>query len=150
MVTDQPGDVLDQERERWGESWLDMGLVFAKEDGGMLRPDGVTVVFGRLVTRAGVPRIRLHDLWHTHASLALAAGVDIKVVSERLGHSTTTITADLYTHVTSAVARKAADAIASEIPLSRALQDKNVSEKLAPEDEEESARDPPDDVSPGQ
>ena len=67
-----------------------MSLVFTKEDGGILRPDGVTVVFGRLVTRAGVPRIRLHDLRHTHASLALAAGVDIKVVSERLGHSTTT------------------------------------------------------------
>jgi integrase len=56
--------------------------------------------------------IRLHDLRHTNASIALAAGVDIKVVSDRLGHSTTAITADLYTHVNRNVGRSAADRIA--------------------------------------
>jgi hypothetical protein len=56
--------------------------------------------------------IRLHDLRHTNASIALAAGVDIKVVSDRLGHSTTAITADLYTHVNRNVGRAAADRIA--------------------------------------
>jgi hypothetical protein len=55
----------------------------------------------------------LHDLRHTNASLALAAGVELKVVSDRLGHSTTAITADLYTHVHRAVGRAAADKIAS-------------------------------------
>jgi len=55
----------------------------------------------------------LHDLRHTNASLALAAGVPMKVVSHRLGHSSLAITSDLYTHVAPAVDRAAADAIAS-------------------------------------
>lgn len=59
-----------------------------------------------------MPKIKVHGLRHTSASLALAAGVPMKVVSERLGHSTTGITADLYTHLSPALARDAADAIA--------------------------------------
>lgn len=140
----------DEERQRWGEAWEDNGLVFTKENGAILRPDAVTVLFRKLIARAGVPRIRLHDVRHTHASLALAAGIDIKVVSSRLGHSTTTITADLYTHVTSAVARRAADAIASEIPLHRAGEPQNVSEVLAGDPLRRVGRGPPKDVSAGQ
>ncbi len=90
----------------------DCGLVFTREDGSALRPDYVSHLFGTLVERAELPRIRLHDLRHTNASLALAAGVPLKVVSQRLGHSTTAITSDLYTHVIPAVARDAADRIA--------------------------------------
>lgn len=59
--------------------------------------------------------IRFHDLRHTSASLALAAGVPMRVVSDRLGHSTTAITADLYTHVVPSVAREAAEAIAGTV-----------------------------------
>jgi integrase len=99
----------------WGQPWDPAGLVFARPDGSMLRPDNVTAAFIRSVERAGVPRIRLHDLRHTHASLALAAGVEMKVVSDRLGHSTMSITADLYTHVIPKVARDAADRIAASI-----------------------------------
>lgn len=100
------------EREAWGEAWQDCGLVFTREDGSPLRPDYVSHLFGTLVERAELPRIRPHDLRHTNASLALAAGVPLKVVSQRLGHSTTAITSDLYTHVIPAVAREAADRIA--------------------------------------
>jgi hypothetical protein len=64
--------------------------------------------FQALTARAGLPKIRLHDLRHTNASLALDAGVTLKVVSERLGHTTTAITADIYTHVSSSVGRSAA------------------------------------------
>ncbi|HMG30455.1 MAG TPA: tyrosine-type recombinase/integrase [Jiangellaceae bacterium] len=56
--------------------------------------------------------MRLHDLRHTNASPALAAGIDIKVVSERLGHSTMAVTADLYTHVVPSLGRDAARRIA--------------------------------------
>jgi len=59
---------------------------------------------------------RTHDLRHTSASLALSAGVPMKVVSERLGHSSTAITADLYTHVAPLLAQDAADRIAAVIP----------------------------------
>jgi integrase len=52
--------------------------------------------FDRLVARTGLPRIRFHDVRHTHASLLLKAGVPVKVVSERLGHATPSCTLDVY------------------------------------------------------
>ncbi len=56
---------------------------------------------------AELPRIRLHDLRHTHATLALQAGVHPKVVTERLGHTSIAVTADFYTHVPPAIQRVA-------------------------------------------
>ncbi len=132
-----------RERRAWAEAAEDLDLVFSREDGALLRPDAVTHLFASLVHEAELPRIRLHDLRHTHASLALAAGVDIKIVSNRLGHSTTAITADLYTHVTSAVARRAADAIALQIPLTGTRRDPDVSEVLARDPLRRSGTDPP-------
>jgi integrase len=105
----------DHERQQWGASWHDTGLVFTRGDGSFMRPSSVTHTFRRLVLSTGLPPLRLHDLRHTHASLALAAGIDIKVVSDRLGHSSTSITQNLYTRVVPAVARSAADAIAAAI-----------------------------------
>ena len=69
----------------------------------------------RAVRRLGFPIIRLHDLRHTWATLALAAGVDVKVVSERLGHASTTITWDIYQHVTPSMASDAAQVVADLI-----------------------------------
>jgi len=100
------------ERTAWGPAWNEAGLVFTREDGSALRPEYATRHFQALAQDAGLPVIRLHDLRHTNASLALDAGVDLKVVSERLGHSQIAITADLYTHVNSGPGRAAADQIA--------------------------------------
>jgi integrase len=61
------------------------------------------------------PPIRLHDLRHGAATLALAAGVDIKVVSEQLGHSTSTLTRDTYQSVVKQLHHNAADAVAEKI-----------------------------------
>lgn len=105
----------ERERAQWGEGWVDHGLVFTREDGTPLRPEYVTHLFARLSREHALAPIRLHDLRHTNASLALAAGVPLKVVSQRLGHSTTAITSDLYTHVIPIVAREAADLIAALI-----------------------------------
>ena len=105
-----------EERLVWAEAYREHDLVFAWEDGAPLTPDHIFRRFQRLAAAAKLPRIRLHDLRHTSASLALAAGVPMKVVSDRLGHSSTTITADLYTHVVPAVARDAAEAIAGIVP----------------------------------
>lgn len=101
------------ERAAWGPGWNDLGLVFTRENGTPLRPEYVTRHFQHLVAQAGLPAIRLHDLRHTSASLALAAGVDLKVVSERLGHSQLAITADLYTHVNRGLGTAAAEQIAA-------------------------------------
>ena len=66
---------------------------------------------------AGLPPIRLHDLRHGAATLALTAGVDIKIVQEMLGHSSRAITSDTYTTVLPEVARAAAEAAAALIHL---------------------------------
>ena len=84
---------------------------------------------------AGLPPIRLHDLRHTSASLALAAGVPMKVVSELLGHSSTVITADTYTSVLPEVASAAAEAVFQIIP--RGAADSPPDDDL--EDEESSS-----------
>lgn len=115
-VLDQQRQSQEADRRAWGDAWINTGLVFTREDGQMLRPDSVTKLFQRLIQQAGLPAIRLHDLRHTSASLALAAGVPMKVVSQRLGHSTMLITADLYTHVVPELAREAADRIAAIVP----------------------------------
>jgi integrase len=77
----------DSERAAWGPAYADHGLVFAREDGTPLHPQTVTKRFLRLVDEAGLRRVRLHDLRHGQASLMLAAGVPLAVVSKRLGHS---------------------------------------------------------------
>jgi integrase len=104
------------EREAWGAAWQESGLVFTREDGSPIHPDLATDTFERLYRRADLPPIRLHDLRHTAASLALQAGVPLKVVSEQLGHSSLAITADTYTSVLPAVAQASAEAVAGIVP----------------------------------
>ncbi|WP_370382256.1 tyrosine-type recombinase/integrase [Catenulispora sp. GAS73] len=98
-----------------GPGWADTGLAFTNPDGTPLHPAYVTDQFHRLVNEADLPPIRLHDLRHGAASLALAAGVDVKVVSEMLGHSTTVITRDTYTSVYDELKHAAASSIAAAI-----------------------------------
>jgi integrase len=115
-------EMQNVERSAWGPAWNDAGLVFTREDGRPLRPEYATRHFQALAERAGLPAIRLHDLRHTNASVALQAGVAMKVVSDRLGHSQIAVTADLYTHVNDTVGRAAAMTIAGALkPPSHAL-----------------------------
>ena len=82
------------------ERWEDHGLVFCRDDGRWRSPSAVSASFRRAVARVdSLPAIRFHDLRHTHATLLLAAGVNPKVVSERLGHSSVSFTLDTYAHV---------------------------------------------------
>ncbi len=103
-----------------GAGWTDTGLVFTGSEGTGLHPAWVTDQFHLLAREAGLPPIRLHDLWHGAASIALAAGVDVKVVSEMLGHSGTAITQDIYTSVYPELKRSATAAIAAAIMQARA------------------------------
>jgi integrase len=91
-----------------GEAWNDLDLVFDKGDGSPIRPDGFSKRFSKAARKAGVA-LTFHGLRHTHASLMLAAGVDLKVTSDRLGHSSISITADTYSHVISTLDRDAAE-----------------------------------------
>jgi integrase len=102
----------DAEHELVGDGWAERGAVFSYPDGRPLHPDHVMVVFRRLVADAGLPPIRLHDLRHTAATLALAAGVHPKVVQERLGHSSIGVTLDTYSHVVEGMQADAASKVA--------------------------------------
>lgn len=95
-------------RLKAGSAWADHDLVFCAEDGTPKSPDHYTRTFERIVAKLDLPRITLHDLRHTHATLLLEAAVPVKVVSERLGHSTTAFTMDTYMHVTEAMRDTAA------------------------------------------
>ena len=92
-------------------------LVFTQIDGRPLQPQNVSQAFGNTIRRAKLPQIRLHDLRHTSATLGLLAGVSIKAISARVGHSSSWFTADRYVHVDHAVARDAAERIAQVVSL---------------------------------
>jgi len=100
------------ERVAAGDAWDDSDLLFCDQMGGPLHPDRFTRAFGSAARRAGVKQIRLHDLRHTWATLALQAGIHPKVVSERLGHATTGITLDIYSHVQPELDASAASTVA--------------------------------------
>jgi integrase len=102
-----------QERDEWPGEWPSHGLVFALQDGAALKPDWLTRWFQSHAKQAGLPQIRLHDLRHTHATILLAAGVPVKVVSERLGHSTPAFTMAVYQHVLPGMQREAVQAVAN-------------------------------------
>lgn len=87
----------DAERDLVGAGYEDHGLIFCRPDGRLYHPEAFSKTFDRrfrLPSFAALPRIRLHDLRHTRATLALVAGVDIRMVSERLGHSNILITSN--------------------------------------------------------
>lgn len=90
-------------------------LIFQQPDGSPVQPSAFSAGFIQRAKAAGLPRIRLHDLRHSHATLALQAGIPAKVVSDRLGHATTAITLDLYSHVSPSMQEEAADRIAKLI-----------------------------------
>jgi integrase len=89
--------------------------MFCNPAGRFLNPESLSQMFARTIRRAPVPRIRFHDLRHTHASLLVAAGVPIKVVSERLGHSHPGFTMRTYQHVMPGMSAAAARQFATPI-----------------------------------
>jgi len=101
-----------EEQMRAGVAWVETGLVFTVENGGALDPESVSRYWRQAVKKSMLPQIRLHDLRHTHATLALQAGIHPKVVSERLGHATVSITFDTYSHAIPAMQEEAAALIA--------------------------------------
>jgi integrase len=138
--------VQDEDREEWTTVgvWEEHGLVFTQRNGRPLDPDHFSQDFVRLSREAGLPRIRLHDARHSHATLLLAAGVDPKVASERLGHHSVAFTLDVYSHVVPGMQAEAAEKIAGLIHGPRSDEDHAGDETRAPAGESEDAQDPRD------
>ena len=97
-----------QHRIYWGSVWKDEGWVFTNPGGGHVNPNALSRVFKMLREELGLPPVRFHDLRHTHASILLRQGTHLKVVQERLGHSTIAITGDIYSHVVPGLQKAAA------------------------------------------
>ena len=87
--------------------------VFPSPTGGPISPDSVLHMLHRVLKRAGLPKIRFHDMRHMFATVALQNGVDIKTVSGMLGHYSAGFTLDTYAHVTTQVQRHAANTMAN-------------------------------------
>lgn len=100
-----------QDKLLLGKAYRCSDWVFTNEYGDPLSPNSLNTAWYRALRQVDVPRIRFHDLRHTHASLLLQEGVNPKVVSERLGHATVQITLDTYSHVLPGLQREAAHQI---------------------------------------
>lgn len=103
LAEDTVSVLLEQKKKVGSSPW-----VFPSPNGGPISPDSVLHMLHRVLKRAGLPKVRFHDLRHTFATLALQNGVDIKTVSGMLGHFSAGFTLDTYAHVTSAAQRQAA------------------------------------------
>ena len=86
--------------------------MFCNRAGRFLNPESLSQLFERVVQHGELPRIRFHDLRHTHATLALQAGIHPKIVSERLGHADIALTLNTYSHAIPALEETAAAVVA--------------------------------------
>lgn len=105
-------DRQDAERVEFGSEYEGRDLVICSENGSPVHPQSFSQAFDRAVARINVRRIRLHDLRHTHATIAMKAGVPVKVISERLGHESPAFTLKQYAHVLPGMQAEAAELIA--------------------------------------
>ena len=111
------GDLLDVvvPQRKLGVAWHDHDLVFAAANGGPINPSNLRRDFLTSVERAGVPPIRIHDLRHTHVTVALRSGAPLKAVAEAIGHADTRLTLSTYTHVLPAQRREVADKVSEAL-----------------------------------
>jgi integrase len=111
-------EALERWRRQLQRDGLPAGIddwMFCNTTGRHLNPQSISQLFGRIVARTDVPRVRFHDLRHTHASVLIASGADVKVVSDRLGHAHPAFTMHTYQHLLPRMSADAADQFADLI-----------------------------------
>ncbi len=99
----------EEERALAGSRWKEAGFVFASGIGTPIEPRNLERASSEIVKAAGLPRVRVHDLRHTAATLLLAQGVHPRVVMELLGHSQIAVTMNTYSHVVPSLRKEAAE-----------------------------------------
>jgi integrase len=102
-------EIQHQDRLLAGDRWVENDLIFPSTIGTPLGPRNLFRHFKKVLVKAGLPEIRFHDLRHTAATLMLQQGVHPKVVQERLGHSSISLTLDTYSHVIPSMQQEAVD-----------------------------------------
>ena len=105
-ISRQAIEVLKQQKAKTNDVYI-----FPSPNGGPSSPDSVNNMLKRVLARAGIPKVRFHDLRHTFATIALQNGVDIKTLSSMLGHFSPGFTLERYTHVTTSAQKEAAKTI---------------------------------------
>ena len=111
-ISQQTVEVLEQQKTKTNDEY-----VFPSPNGGPISPDSVNNMLKRVLARAGISRVRFHDLRHTFATVALQNGVDIKTVSGMLGHFSAGFTLDTYAHVTTAAQKEAAQTMGNVLSM---------------------------------
>ena len=111
-ISQQAIEVLKQQKAKTHDQY-----VFPSPNGGPISPDSVNNMLKRVLERAGIPKVRFHDLRHTFATIALQNGVDIKTVSGILGHFSAGFTLDTYAHVTTSAQKEAAQTMGNILSL---------------------------------
>ena len=111
-ISQQAIEVLKNQKVKTHDQY-----VFPSPNGGPISPDSVTNMLKRILERAGIPKVRFHDLRQTFASIALQNGVDIKTVSGMLGHFSEGFTLDTYVHVTTSAQKEAAQTMGNIMSL---------------------------------
>lgn len=118
-------------RRAAGKIWIDSGYLFTGKTGEPINPNYATTRFRILISRAGLPPVRLHDLRHGAASLAHEAGADLKTLQDLLGHSSIVVTADTYTSVLPDSQRRCADTTAALVLAAAQHTRQRIKEKAA-------------------
>lgn len=116
--------VVNEQRMKNRKTYKNHDLVCCYEDGSPIKPKRITESFELLTKRAALPKIRFHDLRHSHASMLLHMGVNVKAAAERLGHSNVQIFLDRYAHLMDNMQRDVADLLEmsmSQISVSKAV-----------------------------
>jgi integrase len=116
----------NEERLKVGSLWHDTDRLFTTWDGKPMRPDTLTQWFENFVKRHNLPPIHLHSLRHTNATMLIAAGEDVRTIAGRLGHSQTSTTLNIYSHVIQSADAKAARTIENLLDPLNAKKNKNI------------------------
>ena len=111
-ISQQAIEVLKEQKKKANDTY-----VFPSPKGGPISPDSVNNMLKRVLERAGIPKVRFHDLRHTFATIALQNGVDIKTVSGMLGHFSAGFTLDTYAHVTTSAQKEAAQTMGNVLSM---------------------------------
>lgn len=111
-ISPQAIEVLREQKRKTNDQY-----VFPSPNGGPISPDSVNNMLKRVLERAGIPKVRFHDLRHTFATIALQNGVDIKTVSGMLGHFSAGFTLDTYAHVTTSAQKEAAQTMGNVLSM---------------------------------
>lgn len=98
-----------------GDQWHDTGYAFTRNNGEPINPHTLPKFLDAFSARHNLPHIHAHAFRHTAASIMIANGVDVVTVSKMLGHSTPSMTTDVYSHLIEEAKRKAAECVADVI-----------------------------------